>query len=505
MASEVASEARSAPGRTAAALPAFAVGPVLGVAVLQVGLLSALSGRYGFHRDELYFMAAGHHLAWGYVDQPPLTPLLARGSTELFGDSPYGLRVVATLAAAAVVVVVAFIARELGGGRGPQALAAACVAVSGFVLAVGHMVSTATFDLLAWLVIAWLALRLLRTADGRWWLPLGVAVGVGAQNKYLVALLVAVLLVGVLAVGPRDALRGWWPVAGVLVAAAIALPTLVWQARHGWPQLDVARGIAEDDGTENRIGLIPGQLVFLSPVFIPIWIYGAVRLWRDADVRWARPLVVAYPLLLVAVLAIGGKPYYAFPLLIVLLAAGCQPLLERGLRARRGLVTAVALSLAVNAYLVLPLVPESGLGVPNKVDKEQGEQVGWPELADAVAAGWQQIPESDRPRAVVLANNYGEAGALDRYGPARGLPAPYSGHMAYADWRRPPDRADGPVLIVRQKDAAGTDRYFTDCREVGQVHNNHGVDNEEDGSRVVLCAGPHEIWSALWPRLRHYY
>jgi hypothetical protein len=302
----------------------FAAVPVAIVAV--AALLGALSPRYGFHRDELYFLVAGGHPAWGYADQPPLTPLIARASTALFGVSPAGLRVASTLACAATVLLTALIARELNGGRRAQLLAALSAAVSGFVLAVGHMVSTATFDLLAWQVVAWLALRLLRTGDGRWWLPLGAVIGLATLNKYLIGMLAVALLAGVLAVGPREALRGRWLVAGVLIAAVIAAPNLWWQAAHGWPQLTVAGGISSDDGAENRALFVPMQIVYLSPLLVPVWIAGIRHLWRDPALRWARSIVVAYPVLCVVVLVSGGKPYYALPLLLVLTAAGCEPL-----------------------------------------------------------------------------------------------------------------------------------------------------------------------------------
>ncbi|MBA4862321.1 glycosyltransferase family 39 protein [Streptomyces sp. PSKA54] len=491
-------------------LPPFAAAPVLALAAVFAAVLTSLSGRYGYHRDELYFLAAGDHPAWGYVDQPPLTPLVARAARTAFGDNPSGLRVASTLAFAVTVVVVALMARELGGGRRAQALAAGLAALGAQLLAVGHMVSTATFDLLAWLVLCWLTLRLLRTGDGRWWLAVGAATGIGLQNKYLVGLLVAVLLVAIVAVGPRQVLRGWWPWAGALVALVLAMPTVWWQAAHDWPQLTVASGISTDDGAENRTLFVPQQLVYISPLFVPVWIAGWLRLWRDPALRWARPIAVAYPLLCLVVLAIGGKAYYTIPLLIVLLAAGCEPLLgwlRRGRRpARRWLLAAaVVLTAAINAMVTLPVLPPSALAVPMAMNKEQGEQIGWPALADAVREGWSAIPAGDRADAVIFTQNYGEAGALDLYGPSRGLPRPYSGHMSYADWGPPPDSADGPVLLVRQADNHAVERHFTGCRQVARVDNGHGVDNEEQHAAVVLCSGTVKPWSSLWPSLRHYY
>ncbi|MCF2529645.1 ArnT family glycosyltransferase [Yinghuangia soli] len=492
------------------ALPAFALKPVAAIAVVFAAVQSGLSGRYGFHRDELYFMAAGDHPAWGYVDQPPLTPLLARASTELFGSSPVGLRVVAILAAVAALFLVALAARELGSGTPGQVLATAFAATSGFVLASGHMVSTSTFDLLAWLAICWVALRLLRTGDGRWWPVLGAAIGIGAFNKHLVVLLVAALLAGVLLVGPRSVLRSRLMPVGVLIAALFALPNVLWQIDHGWPQLTVAEGIAEDDGAENRAMFVPQQLLFLSPFFVPVWIAGLVRLFRDPQVRWARALAVAYPVVCVAVVAMGGKSYYALPPLLVLTAAGCDPVLRwmrSSRRSARGVLVAAALALSavINAVVTLPVLPADALDVPMAVNQEQGEQVGWPELADAVAAAWAGIPAEQRPRTVIFAGNYGEAGALRYYGPERGLPKAYSGHMSFADWGPPPDSANGPVLVVHIAGATGQDRFFTGCRPAARVDNGKDLDNEEQDAEVLVCDGTSRPWSALWPDLRRYY
>jgi 4-amino-4-deoxy-L-arabinose transferase-like glycosyltransferase len=479
----------------------FAAVPVTIVIAGVVAVLAALSSRYGFHRDELYFLAAGAHPAWGYVDQPPLTPLVARAATAVFGSTPAGLRVASTLACAMTLFVVALVARELGGGRRAQVFAVLATAASGFALAVGHMVSTATFDLLAWVVISWLALRLLRTGDGRWWLALGGAAGVATLNKYLVGLLAVALLAGVLITGPRDVLRSRWLAGGVVIAAVVAGPNLWWQATHGWPQLTVAGGISSDDGLENRVLFVPMQIAYLSPLFVPVWIAGIRHVWRG--VRWARPVVLAYPVLCVLVVASGGKPYYALPLLLVLTAAGCEPLARWTHGAGRVATVAVGgvVAAAMSALITLPVLPADSLSVVNGINPEQSEQIGWPAFTSAVAARWSAIPS--RSRAVILAENYGEAGALARYGPEHGLPAPYSGHMSDADWGPPPDSATGPVLVVHQSAEVGP--YLSGCHEVGRVNTGRNVDNQEQGAHITLCAGTTEPWSAVWPHLRHYY
>ena len=481
-------------------VPAFAARPVVSVAVIVGLVLTALSGRYGYHRDELYFMAAGRHLAWGYIDQPPLTPLLARLSTTVFGDTVMGLRVLSTISCVITVIVVALIAREFGSDRRGQLLAAVCAAVSGFVVGVGHLVSTATYDLLAWMLIGLFAVKLLRTGDARWWLALGLTAGIALENKYLVVLPIAALLISLLAVGPRDVLRSWWLPAGIAVAGLVALPNVIWQFQHDWPQLTVAGGISEDDGTENRIMFIPLQLLQLSPFLVPIWIAGFLRLWR---MPWARSVALAYPLLCVVVLAVGGKSYYALPLLLVLVAAGCEPTLGWIDRHRSAAVVGFVLTALTSALFTLPVLPASAVDFVIPVNKEQGEQIGWPTLTTAVATAWERIPPEQRSSATIVAGNYGEAGALLRYGPSHGLPPAYSGHMSFADWGSPPDTNTGPVLLVEMERTPSFEDHFRDCSQVGTIDNI--VSNDEDGTVIVLCAGTAEPWSTLWPKLRRYY
>ncbi|MGW7681803.1 ArnT family glycosyltransferase [Kribbella sp. NPDC054772] len=482
-------------------VPAFAARPVVTVALIVGAVLTALSGRYGYHRDELYFLVAGHHLNWGYVDQPPLTPLITRISTTVFGDTVMGLRVLSTVSCVATVIVIALIAREFGSDRRGQLLAAICAAVSGFVLGVGHMVSTATYDLLAWMLIGLFAVKLLRTGDGRWWLALGLTIGIALENKYLVVLPVAALLVSLLIVGPRRVLRSWWLLAGIAIAGLIALPNVIWQFQHDWPQLKVAGGISDDDGTENRIMFIPLQILQLSPLLVPIWIAGFLRIWRTLP--WARSVALAYPVLCVVVLVSGGKSYYALPLLLVLVAAGCEPALHWIDRHRRQAVAALVLAAVTSSVFTLPILPASAGDIVIPVNKEQGEQIGWPAFVANVATAWAQVPSAERSTATLLTGNYGEAGALVRYGDSHGLPMPYSPHMSFADWAQPPDSNTGPVLLVELERTPIFESHFRNCEQVGTVDSI--VSNDEDGTALVLCEQPAEPWSTLWPKIRQFY
>jgi 4-amino-4-deoxy-L-arabinose transferase-like glycosyltransferase len=497
-------------GRESGSLPPFAVREAGLVVAVQAVVLTLLSGRYGFHRDELYFVAAGRRPDWGYVDQPPITPWLARASTALFGETPTGLRVVATLLGMATVVVVTLIAREFGGGRGVQLFTALATALSAYVLVVSHMLATNSADLLLWSLIAWFGLRLLRTGDGRWWLAVGAAAGLGMANKWLVLLLLSGLGIGVAVAGPRRVLRTWWLAAGLGIAVVLAAPVVLWQASHGFPMLTVAGGISEDDGAESRILFVPMQLVYLSPALVPVWIAGLVRPWREPGLRWARALAIAYPVVCGELLVLGGKPYYSVPLLLPLVALGAEPVLRwlrRGRATRRVLTgAAAAVCVAVSVLTGLPVVPASALnGALLAVNKEPGEQVGWPGFAGTVAGAWARIPATERDTAVILAGNYGEAGAIERYGPERGLPQPYSPHMSYADWGPPPDRLVGPVLVIgRFERESPASRLITGCRVLAKHHNAEGVDNDEEGVTLSLCTLT-EPWSTAWPVLRQFY
>lgn len=470
-------------------------------------LLLIFSGRYGPHRDELYFVTAGQHLAWGYVDQPAFTPLVARLVSALFGDALVGWRLPSALAAGAVVVLTGLMARRLGGDRSAQLLAGAAMAVSAILLILGHLLSTATFDLMFWTLISFLVVRQLQGADPRGWLLVGLMVGIALHNKALVAVLVAALLLGLLAVGPRSALRSGWLWAGAGLAALIWLPNLLWQAGHGWPQLSLARAIAGGSSGSSQPWwlFLPMQLVLVSPVLVAMWVPGLVRLWRAVELRPVRCFAVAYVLLAVVFLVTSGKPYYLTGLYPVLLAAGA-PLVVDWLRRRsdaRGWVAGgLGLSLLVNAVLMLPVLPVRALAVTPIVDinYDAGETVGWPAFVTTVADVYAALPPADRDRAVVVTRNYGQAGAVDRYGPERGLPKAYSGHNAYFDWGPPPDTG-GPVVVIGF-DEAFLRTVFGEVSRAATIDNGVGVDNDEQGTPVWVARDLRGSWAEVWPSFR---
>ena len=492
-----------------ASIPDLALAPVLAVAALLALLLVAFSGRYGYHRDELYFLACGRHLAWGYPDQPALVPLIARLMSVAAPGSLVVLRLPSALAGAALVILTALLTRELGGERTAQLLAAAAIAVSSVVDGSGHLLSTTTFDLPLWALLCWLVARILRTGQQRLWLVAGLVAGLALNNDDLVAFLIFAIVAGLAVAGPRAHLASPWFYAGGLIAALAWAPYLAWQAAHGWPELAVSSSIAAGaSGTSApRWLILPEQLGLASPYLAPVWIAGLVRLLRDPALRWCAAFGVGYLVLAVVFIVTGGKPYYLAGMFPVLFAAGAQPTINwmrRGRpRLRRVLVIcAVALSLTA-IPITLPVLP---VGLVRstpivKLNYDAGETIGWPAFVREIAAVYRSLPRAQRAHAVVLASNYGEAGAVDRFGPGFGLPPAYSGHMAFWYWGPPPASA-GTVVAVGFS-AAQLTGVCRQPRLAGRLNNRLGVSDQEQGAPVWVCQRTARPWS-IWPRLRDF-
>lgn len=471
-------------------------------AILTVALI-VVAGGYGYHRDELYFLQAGRHLAWGYVDQGPLTPLLALGMNELAPGSLTMLRVPAALMAGGTVLLSAKTASELGGGRRAQLIAASCTAVASVVLVIGHSLSTSSFDLLAWTLVIWLIARVLRSDDHRLWLAVGVVAGLALLNKPLIAFLIVGLGIALLLVGPRELLRSGWLWAALMLALLLWSPWLIWQADHGWPQLAVSSHIAAGGSASSqpRWALLPFQFLLVSPVLAPIWIAGLVALLLRRRLRRFRVFAVTWILLLLTFTATGGKPYYLAGMFPVLLAAGAietEAWLERTRHSQRAalLWAMIALSGVVSALIALPLLPPQAAEPVIAMNSDAGETIGWPDLVRTVAAVYRRSDEN----AIILTANYGEAGAIDRYGSDFGLPQAYSGHNAFGYWGPPPGKVTTVITVGLGPRSL---RSFRGCRLVTHISNSAGVDNDERGEPVELCTGTRLPWSTLWPKLKH--
>ena len=493
---------------TTASLPSGrwfrAPGWVWATAAAELVVLLATSTRYGFHRDEMYFTVAGSHPAFGYPDQPPLVPLLAWALHALAPGSLVVLRLPSALASCATTILAAFVAREVGGDRRTQLVAAACTAVSGFALAVGHFVGTTTFDLLSTTLLLWLAIRAVLRASGPSVLAAGVVVGVGFEAKPQVGVVAVVLVATLVAVGPRDVLHTRWSAGGVVAAIVLAAPYVVWQQQHSWPQITVAQNIG-GSAEGGRIGFIPFQLLLVSPVLVPVWFAGLLAPFKRSALRALRFISWTYLVLAVIYIVGNGKAYYLASLYPALLGIGALPTvawMSRARSRRAALTVAIALSGLIAGLLALPLLPERSLqgSVALKINPDLGETVGWPRFTDTVSHAWHGLSTDARAHTAIFAANYGEAADIDLFGGAR-LPRAYSGHNGFSEWGEPPATDDRALLLGFDgpRDAAPE---FTGCRTLATIDNGVGLDNQEQGLPVLLCRRT-ASWPTLWPKLTH--
>jgi dolichyl-phosphate-mannose-protein mannosyltransferase len=514
----------------AAPAPALTPAPWAGIALIAVAAVAvemAVSARYGYVRDELYFLSAGQHLAFGYVDQPPLTPLLARITAALTGGTLAGFRILPALCLAALVVMTAAMSRRLGAGRTGQLLAALAAATCAEYLGAMHELTTTTPDFVFWALILLLAMRLLASRDPRWWLAIGGCAGVASEAKWNIAFLLAGLAAGFLLTDARRLLASRYLLIGGLIAAALAAPDVVWQAAHGWPGLDVFRVLQTAAG-HNRNVYWPAQVLYTGVVLTPVWVGGAVWSLRSAAARPFRPAAIACVIDIALQFVLGGKAYYPGAAFTLLLAAGCVQLeqrlaasripFERRLAARapraRRIMPPFPPAFAAGAAMVagavlaapvaLPVLPARALHtVPlQKINYDLGEEIAWPRLVALVARQYDALPAAQHARTTILAGNYGEAGAIDRYGPGDGLPQVYSGANNFWIWG-PPPAADSAAIAVNV-DPALLRREFAHVRRIATFWNGLGVDDDEQGAPVYLATGLRTSWSRAWPAFREY-
>jgi hypothetical protein len=499
------------------AAPRPGVGPfdrrVIVVGGIVFAVLMALSGRYGFDRDELYFLDAARHLQVSYVDQPGLAPLLAWVSLKLFGVSLPGLRLWAAFGAWATVVVGGLTAREFGGGRRAQLLAAIGTATMPVLLGAAHIANTTSYELLAWAGLALIVARIGRTGDSRWWLAGGLVTGLGVADDHSAAFFAIAIVIGALLSGGRRMLWNRWFLAGAAIAVAFEVPDLWWQAQHGWATIAMTHALnQENGGAVNIVTWVFGQLGVVTLALAWVWVAGLRFLWRSGLPLW-KALAWAYGLLFVLfALTTGAKTYYLGAAYVYLLAAGAVAI-DGWLAARpgrlRNLMLLTALTTAVSLLIVLPVLPAGDIAWTYKTNPTLGETVGWPQFVRTVEVAWRSLPPRQRAGAVIFAADYGEAGAINELGRGTGLPTAVSGQNSEWWWGPGNPRAStvlavapGPVDVTGY--AGYLRQFFTSVRVVATLSNPYGLHNQEWGGHIYVCTGPRQPWAQLWPRLRNY-
>ncbi len=441
---------------------------LVGIAGLRFALHLATVPGYGIFRDELYYLACADHLDFGYVDHPPLSIALLALWRSAFGDGLFALRFLPGVAGAATVFLTGLLARDLGGARAAQVLAALAAFFAPFFLAISHFYSMNAFDLLAWTGLLIVAVRILMRGETRLWLVFGLLAGLGLQNKYSVAFLGFGIVVGLVLTPQRRQLLSPWLWAGGALASLLFAPHVAWEIAHGAPSLDfMSNATASKNLPIAPMDFLGGQVVLLHPALAPLWILGLFALLFATRFARVRALGIAYLAILAVMLLQHAKVYYLAPVYPLLFAAGAVSLdafFVRRAWARAPLAVGTVIAIAGTALLPMAipvLSPERfiaysdaiGLGAPKMergaraaLPQIYADMFGWRELAEEVAVVWRTLPEAERSRAVIVGQNYGEAGAIDYFGRTLGLPPAVSPHNSYwlwgtGDW-------DGRIALV---------------------------------------------------------
>jgi 4-amino-4-deoxy-L-arabinose transferase-like glycosyltransferase len=480
--------------------------PLLVVAAAKLAIHLATNGAYGFHTDELYYVICGQHPALGYVDFPPVTPMLARLNTSIFGISPWTLRLFPAIAGAVVVFLTGLFARELGGGRGASICASVVALMTPVVLGT-WLFQTVVFDLLTWAIAIYLLLRILRTGDRRLFILLGVDLGVGLETKTTIVGLCAGIGVAMLVSRDlRPSLRTRHPWIGLIIAVAIVAPNVGWQIANGFPTLTYIHNHGGDIANGGGIAaFLEIFILTIGPLLLPLWIAGLVFLFRDQRLR---PMGV---LTLVAILLFlpDGKGYYPAPTIPLVLAAGCVAVGRIvSVMRRRWMVSLVVaaglLEVAVLIPILLPVVPPSSLhkyGV-DKLNPDFANTVGWPEMTAQVGAVYNAIPPEQRAKTAILTSIDGQAGAIDIYGSSEHLPQAISPHLNFWYWK--PANLDSTTLVTVGYNPSDLAFLCGTVTRAGTVTVPDSIANLNQGTPILICTNLRESINSAWPSLRNF-
>ncbi len=486
---------------------------LLGLALFLLHMFT--NHQYGFHQDEMVVLDNARNLAWGYVEYPPLTPFLARIELTLFGLSLVSARTFAALGFSLALVLTGLMARELGGNRRTQVVAAVAASIAPFAMIQGSLIQYVSIDFLWVVLLAYLVIRLLKSEDPRWWIPIGVVIGLGMMTKYTMAMTVAGLVGGVLLTNARRSLRSPWLWGGVALSLLIFLPNLIWQIQHDFISLDFLSSIHARDVEIGRADsyLLDQLISSANIVAIPIWVAGLYFYFFREDGKRYRMLGWMYIILFLIYLFTRGRGYYLAPAYPMLIAAGAV-FWERwsAASAPNKLIsifkpnwTALGIGAVFAGALALPIAPINSAwwNVVSEVHDTFTEEIGWPDMIRTVADVYAGLPEEEKTNAGILAAENDEAAALNLYGDKYGLPKAISGSDTF--WLR--GYGDPPLqtVIVVGFEQTYANMMFAQCETAGTITNPYGVENDlRDPPNIFVCRVPRLPWPELWKRIQRY-
>ena len=488
------------------------------------------NNRYGYFRDEFDYMSCGDHLAWGYVDQPPLIPFLIHICRALLGDSLRSIRFIPALASSLLIVQTAAIARELGGRRYALLLSAVCALIAPQYLSNGSLLGTNCLEPNLWMGCAYFAILAIQRNSPRYWLWFGGVAGLGLEEKYSIALFGLGIVVGLLLTEQRRVFLNKWIWLGGLAALLIFLPNVLWNIKYDWPFIQLIRGIRAEgrDVVLGPFSYFFQQTLLVNPLTAPIWLAGLFALLFSMRLKPYRALGWCYLVCYTIFFMLHGKNYYLAPVYPTLLASGAvviESAIHRTANAgphRRWLKLVIALVLLASGAHLTPVVvpvlsPDGFLAytkyLPFKLPVMEhaharaalpqwySDQFGWKEIVDETAVAWNRIPAAERPGCGIFAQDYGQAGAIDFFGRRAGLPPALSGHQTYFLWG--PRGYSGNCMIVLDDRREVLERLWEHVEYVGtSADNPYALEKQID---VFLCKGAKfGTLTQLWPKLKRW-
>jgi hypothetical protein len=481
---------------------------LLGISLSDLLLHLFTNGQYGFHRDELYIMDCSKHLAFGYADMPPLTPFFAKLTINLLGETLQGLRFFPALLSSVIVFLTGLMTKEMGGKTFAQIMASLTIIVSPIYLVAGTQFQTIPVDQFFWVLTCYLFIRYINTRNQRLWLLIGFVVGFGLLAKYSIAFLSLAIFIGILTSKQRKLFTGKWIWFGILIGLFIFLPNIIWQIRNGFPVLEHMQALRKEESTPTIQFLIE-QTFIIHPLTLPIWIAGILFFIFSEQVRMYRVLVWIYFIPLLAFLLLKGQSYYMGPAYPVLLAAGSIILEIKILQKQINWVKyAIPILLIVSSVITSPLwLPVLSIEKMKKfgiadISYDFREMIGWPELVSSVSGVYNNLPIEEQKNTIIITGNYGEAGSINHFGPKFGLPAAASGIGSYYYWGPGNPYASTVLVIGYSVDFLKKHFYEVTVEEV--FRNKYGINNEEQGTLIILCRKPNKPISEMWPEFKHF-
>ena len=507
------SGARDRPHRRLTSAPAI----VLYIALVKLLFHLLTAQRYGYFRDELYFLACAEHLARGYVDHPPLIAFITWFARHVLGHGLLGLRLLPALAGAALVWLTGKMTREMGGGRFAQALAAVAVLVTPSYMILQHWMTMNAFAPLIWAGCAWCVIRIVNTGDGRYWLAFGLIVGIGMENKYAVAFFATAILIGLAATRGLGFLTSRWIWIGGSIALLIFLPNLVWLVQHDFPFLELMSNVRRLGGATwfaDPIGFIGTQITIMNQCLFPLWAGGLAWLLFAREGSRYRVFGWAYVIMLFVFVALAGKDYYLAPAYPMLFAGGAIGLENftrvRWAWSREAYFALVLLSGVIVAPEAAPILPvdtyiRGTRGHGAVAGRARGtlplyfaDEFGWEDMTREVARVYNSLPAPQRSHTAIFAGNFADAAAIDFFGPKYGLPKSICNHQSYWGWG--PRNYSGDSVIMLG--SVLTESSFASVEVVGHVYNAYS--RPEEHFDIFLCKGLKVPLRELWPKLKHW-